>query len=136
MLAIVNSPRTEISLSGVGAGDVLEVLKAHFPVKILEAEPAALVTQEEARLAADPGEELVDLSETEWWKQNHFRVLTGCRLRRNMTQAKLAELTGLKKSVISEYENGKRRITRAAAEKLAKALDTYPEKFLPDEPGK
>lgn len=128
MLAIVNSPRTEISLSGVGAGDVLEVLKAHFPVKILEAEPAAL--------AADPGEELVDLSETEWWKQNHFRVLTGCRLRRNMTQAKLAELTGLKKSVISEYENGKRRITRAAAEKLAKALDTYPEKFLPDEPGK
>lgn len=124
MLAIVNSPRTEISLSGAGAAEVLDVLQKHFPVQVLEAAPA------------DPGEELVNLSETEWWKQNHFRVLTGCRLRRNMNQAKLAELTGLKKSVISEYENGKRRITRAAAEKLAKALDTYPEKFLPDEPDK
>ncbi|MBR5078078.1 MAG: helix-turn-helix transcriptional regulator [Victivallales bacterium] len=37
--------------------------------------------------------------------------------------------------VISAYENGKRKLTRKAAVKLAKALDEDPESFFKNIPG-
>ena len=52
------------------------------------------------------------------------------RLERGLTQKQLAETVGIRQTVLSEYENGKRRITPKMAEKFAKALNTYPEKFL------
>ena len=47
-----------------------------------------------------------------------------------MTQKQLAAATGIRQSVLSEYERGKRPVTMAAAEKLAKALHTKPENLV------
>lgn len=49
-------------------------------------------------------------------------VLRGMRYREDMTQAQVAELTGIPQRHISEMENGKRTIGKAAARKLAEVL--------------
>ncbi|WP_176014564.1 helix-turn-helix transcriptional regulator [Victivallis sp. Marseille-Q1083] len=72
----------------------------------------------------------IDFEDTQFWKENKHRVLAGARFRAGLTQKALAERTGIRKSMLSEYENGKRKITRKTAEKLAEALNTYPEKFM------
>jgi DNA-binding XRE family transcriptional regulator len=49
--------------------------------------------------------------------------LRGIRARENMSQIKLAELTGIPQRHISEMENGKRPIGKERAKLLAKALN-------------
>lgn len=46
-----------------------------------------------------------------------------------LTQKQLSDATGIRQSVISEYENGKRKITFSAAQKLASALNIAPEEL-------
>jgi len=118
MLAVVKEPHTEIALLGEGAAAVVEFLRSRFSVQVVDVP------------AAEQDEELVDINDTEFWKENKHRVLTGARLKAGMTQKRLAELTGIRQTMISEYEKGKRRITKKAAEKFAAALQTFPEKFL------
>lgn len=50
-------------------------------------------------------------------------ALRGIRTRENLTQAQLAELTGIPQRHISEMENGKRSIGKERAKMLAKALN-------------
>lgn len=57
-------------------------------------------------------------------------ALKGCRYRENLTQAQLAELTGIPQRHISEMENGKRGIGKENALKLAAALNTDYRLFL------
>ena len=57
-------------------------------------------------------------------------VLRGARSKEELTQARLAELTGIPQRHISEMENGKRTIGKEAAKKLAKALNTDYRVFL------
>ena len=118
MLAVVKTPRTEISLSGEGVSEILDFIRTRFPVQVID------VPQE------TEDDEFVNINDTDWWKNHKYRVLAGARLKVGMTQKRLAELTGVRQSIISEYENGKRRISRKAAEKFAVALETFPEKFL------
>lgn len=75
-------------------------------------------------------EELVDLAETDWWQENRYRVLRGYRHKHNMSQQELSEKSGIARSVIAQYESGKRRITLRAAEKLGKALGEDPQKLV------
>ena len=56
--------------------------------------------------------------------------LAGARYRESMTQAELAESTGIPRRYISEMENGKRPIGKANARKLAEALNTDPRLLL------
>lgn len=56
--------------------------------------------------------------------------LRGARGREALTQAKLAELTGIPQRHISEMENGKRSIGKENAKKLAKALHCDYRRFL------
>lgn len=49
-------------------------------------------------------------------------VLRGARHRENMSQVKLAELSGVGQNEISKIENGKRGVGEKVAKKLAKAL--------------
>lgn len=48
--------------------------------------------------------------------------LRGLRTREGLTQVELAERTGINRRHLSEMENGKRPIGKAAARKLAEAL--------------
>lgn len=116
MLAVVKKPHTEIALSGPGAERILAFLRDHFEI--------------EALAPRENDNELVNLKDTPWWRDNKRRVLSGARLKANFTQRQLAELSGIRQTVISEYERGKRKITQRAAIKLAKALDIEPERLL------
>ena len=75
-------------------------------------------------------DELIELSRTDWWEQNRFRVLRGLRRKHDMSQEELARKSGIARSVIALYENGRRRITLRAAEKLGKALGEDPRKLV------
>ena len=56
--------------------------------------------------------------------------LSGARYREGMTQAKLAERTGIPRRHISEMENGKRPIGKQNARKLADVLHLDPRRLL------
>lgn len=122
MLAVVRTPRTEISLHGAGTSQVLEFLRKQFTVEILDVDTSRV---------EDDGDELVEIESTDWWKKNKHRVLAGARHKINMTQKELAERSGMRQTVISEYESGKRPMTLRAATKLAAALNTTPEHLMP-----
>ena len=119
MLAVVRKPHTEISLSGVGAQEIIKLLRSHFAVEVLDPKPR------------DNDDELVDIETTDWWRDNKYRVLAGARLKLDMTHKELAARSGIRQAVISEYESGKRKLTLRAAIKLAQALDTTPEHLMP-----
>lgn len=115
MLALVKTPHTEIILNGTGVSEIIDLLKTRFAVQIF---------------SADEENDLVNINDTSWWKNNRHRVLAGARRKAGLTQKQLADAVGIRQSVLSEYEQGKRKITPAVAEKLAAALNTWPEKFL------
>ncbi len=120
MLAVVKKPHTEIALHGAGTSQILEILRKNFKVEILDVDTSSVNDDNEA----------VELESTDWWKNNKYRVLAGARHKIDMTQKELAELSGIRQSVISEYERGKRRVTLKAAIKLAVVLNTTPEHLM------
>ncbi len=48
-------------------------------------------------------------------------LLEGARLKAGMSQKRLASAVGIRQTMVSEYETGKRRITAAMAKRLAAA---------------
>lgn len=120
MLAVVKKPHTEIALHGVGTSQILELLRKKFTVEILDVDTSSV----------DDDNETVELRSTEWWQKNKHRILAGARHKIDMTQKELAKQSGIRQSVISEYERGKRRVTLKAAIKLAKVLMTTPEHLM------
>ena len=122
MLALVKTPHTEISINGEASEAILEWLRKKFTVEVVAQNDSA---------SDEDGREAVNVFETDWWKKNEHLLLTGARLKHNMTQEELAEKSGIKQSVISLYESGKRRISLRAAIKLGKALGEKPEMLLP-----
>ncbi|MFA6187617.1 MAG: helix-turn-helix transcriptional regulator [Phycisphaerae bacterium] len=122
MLALVRKPRTEISLHGAGTSQVLEFLRKQFIVEILDVDTSSV---------EDDGDELVDIRDTDFWKQNKHMVLAGYRHKINITQKELAARSGMCQTVISELESGRRPMTLKAATRLAKALNTTPERLMP-----
>lgn len=119
MLAVVKKPRTEIALNGDGAETVLAWLKRRFRVEIAEVGTNA------------DDDELVNIEDTDWARRMNRRLLAGYRLKAGLTQKQLATLSGIRQTVISEYENGRRPVTLAAAVKLAPHLNVQPEALLP-----
>jgi transcriptional regulator with XRE-family HTH domain len=73
------------------------------------------------------------IEETAYYKEMNINrtgnLLAGARLKKELTQRKLSEMTGLPQSVISDYEKGRRKITRQAAIRLSSALKV-PEAYL------
>jgi transcriptional regulator with XRE-family HTH domain len=57
-------------------------------------------------------------------------ILSGARHKEDMTQAELAQKTGIPQRHISEMENSKRTIGKSAAKKFAAALDVDYRIFL------
>lgn len=120
MLAVVEKPHTEIALHGAGASQILELLRKKFTVKVLDVDTGSVNNNDES----------VEIRSTDWWKNNKHKVLAGARHKIDMSQKELADASGIRQSVISEYECGKRRITARAAEKLAAKLKTSPERLM------
>lgn len=123
MLAVVKEPHIEISLSGAGDGieELLAYLRSRYAVEVLT--PAT----------EDESEEVVqDVLLSDFWRQTTpGDLLAGFRLKHGLTQEELAEKSGIHQVVISAYETGKRKLSRKAAMKFAKALAEAPDKFFP-----
>ena len=129
MLAVVKTPRTEISLSGEAAEEILAYLGKKYKIEIVSTAVAEAAEAVEA--VEDDGDELINIFETEWYQKMKHRLLAGARLKRGMTQKELAKKSGISQSVISEFEHGKRAMTMKSAIKLAEALGTKPERLMP-----
>jgi len=126
MLAVVKAPHTraEISLTGVGLYDILEVLRSRFTVKIL----ADIAPSSSALEPIEPGDDvLVDIEDTEWWRERMRNrpgnLLSGYRHRENLTQAELAAKVGVPQSHISRMESGRLAITPDMARRIGSALN-------------
>ena len=126
MLAVVKKPHIEMCLNG-NTRDLLalmDVLRRCYDVSII-------VNDEEQDVEKDDDEELVNIRDTDFWRENMTpgTVLQGYRLKHGKTQRQLAKLSGISYATISEYEHNKRRITPLAARRLAVALDENPDTF-------
>lgn len=122
MLAVVKEPHIELSLGGDsnGIAEFLNLIRSRYTVEVLTGQDAA-----------DDEEEYEDAFETDFWKGvTSGDLLAGTRLKHELTQEQLAEKSGIHQVVISAYETGRRKLSRRAAIKLAKAMDEDPEVFF------
>ena len=122
MLAVVKEPHIEMCLNGEDKDvrALLEVLRGRYDVTIV----VNIDKTDVSESPKDDDEEYVKVEDTDWWKETVTPgyLLGGCRLMHDMTQAELARKSGISYATISAYENGKRKITRRAAVRLARAL--------------
>ena len=117
MLAVVKTPRIELSLAGneSAVADLLKYLRARYSVAVL----------------SESEDESVNAFTTPFWQETTSGdLLQGFRLKHGLSQAELAEKSGIGQTVISAYENGKRKLSRRAAIKIGAALGEAPEKFF------
>ena len=71
--------------------------------------------------------------ETPFWKKTTSGdLIQGYRLKHGLSQQELAEKTGIKQSVISAYETGRRPLSRRAALRIGNVLNEDPDKFFPE----
>jgi len=110
MLALVKKPRIEISLQGEKVDELIEWISKKFEVSILTSDDS----------------ESVAIEDTDFWKEMQSNrignLLSGARLKANLTQAQLAEKLGVRQNMISDYERGKRRLSQSMAKRIAKIL--------------
>lgn len=70
-------------------------------------------------------ETAVDIESTAFYREMEVNrtgnLLEGARLKAGMSQKRLASAVGIRQTMVSEYETGKRRITAAMAKRLAAA---------------
>ena len=120
MLAVVKVPHIEISLNGEGALEALDWLSKKFKITV--------ITQE------DNAEESVPIEETDFWKEMQSNrignLLEASRIKAGMTQKQVAESVGIKQNMISDYESGKRRLSRKMAERLSPVLGVKMERLF------
>jgi DNA-binding XRE family transcriptional regulator len=122
MLAVVKTPRTSIRIKGKISDKLMEVLVSEYG--------------KDMQLTRDPDDELVDVFQTDWYKNIKKTMTPGTYMKiyrenRKMTQTKLGKvLGGLPRQHVSNMENGVRPISKKIAIKLAKAFDVSVEKFI------
>ena len=122
MLAVVKTPRTSIRIKGKISNKLMEVLVSEYG--------------KDVQLTRDPEDELVDVFQTDWYKNTKKTMTPGIYMKiyrenRKMTQTELGKiLGGLPRQHVSNMENGVRPISKKIAMKLAKAFDVSVEKFI------
>ena len=122
MLAIIKELRIELGLIGESdeITEFLKLIRSRYTVEVLTGQNTT-----------DDDDEYEDAFETDFWKSvTPGDLLAGTRLKHELTQEQLAEKSGIHQVVISAYETGRRKLSRRAAMKLAKAMDEDPEVFF------
>lgn len=128
MLAAVKTPHIEMALNA--APEALEyflkVIREHFEVEVFTPDAVAPTVNTES-----DDEEFENFLETDLWKKcTPGNLLTGTRLKHQLTQKQLSEKTGISQVTISDYETGRRKLTRKAAYRLATAMGENPDSFF------
>jgi ribosome-binding protein aMBF1 (putative translation factor) len=116
MLAVVKKPHIELSLNGDGAKEALSWLSKKFKIHIIDSKEGS-----------------VSIEETDFWKEMQDNrvgnLLAAARLKAGITQKQLAEKAGVRQNMISDYEKGRRRLTKQMAFKFAGILGMKPDRF-------
>jgi hypothetical protein len=85
MLALVKMPHTEIAINGNGTEEIIEWIRSKYPIVVL---------------GEDQADKSVPIEETTFWKTMQTNrvgnLLEGYRLKAGVTQAMLAEKTGIR----------------------------------------
>jgi ribosome-binding protein aMBF1 (putative translation factor) len=114
MLAVVKKPRTELSIQGDRAREVVDWLRKRYEVAIL---------------ATDDEEALVSIEETEFWKEMEKNrvgnLLAGARLKAGLTQEQLAEKLEIRQNMVSDYERGRRALSPDMAKRFSAVLQVH-----------
>lgn len=90
---------------------------------------------DDVEVVIEKDDELVDITDTEWYKKrkaqrNPGRNLRNYRTIHGLTQAILANKLEIHTHHISEMESGKRAISKAMALKLSEIFNASPERFI------
>jgi len=119
MLAVVAKPHIELSITGEGAKEALDWLARKFRVRIVS--------------GVAPGDS-VRIEDTDFYREMEVNrsgnLLEAARLKAGLSQAQLAEAVGIRQTMVSEYENGRRRITDKMAQRFAEVLKIKVERLL------
>jgi ribosome-binding protein aMBF1 (putative translation factor) len=99
-----------LSIHGENTEELIARISKKFDINILSADKS----------------DSIPIEETDFWKEIQSNrigsMLEGARLKAGITQAVLAEKLEVRQNMISDYERGKRRVSKSMAERLAKAL--------------
>jgi DNA-binding XRE family transcriptional regulator len=115
MLAVVNRPRIEIRANKIPA-KLISFMRREYPSVVIH----------------ESENESTNFRELEWFKETRAAMTPAENLKllreeRLLTQKELANKSGIALARILDYENGSAKISKSAAEKLAKILDTAEE---------
>jgi ribosome-binding protein aMBF1 (putative translation factor) len=117
MLAVVKKPHIELSIHGENTEELIAWISQKFEVNVLSVSNS----------------DNIPIEDTDFYKEMQSNrignLLEGARLKAGITQAELAEKLNVRQNMISDYERGKRRISKSMAERLAKALDIKVERL-------
>ena len=122
MLAVVKTPRTSVRIKGHISNRLIDALLAEYGQAV--------------KLTRDSDDELVDVFQTDWYKQTKVRMTPGMymkifRQNRKLTQTQLgALLGGLPRQHVSNMENGSRPISKKTALRLSRVFDVSAERFI------
>ena len=118
MLALVKKPRIELSLQGENVDELLCWIRKKYDLSVL-------VDKTEG--------DIVSIESTEYWKRMEKNrvgnLIAGARLKAGLTQTELAERLNVRQNVISDYERGCRRCSKAVAKRLSATLEVREEYF-------
>ena len=123
MLVVVNQPHTDgFRIEGRVPKDILDYVESKY-------------SKENISIMNDDGDELLDPTEMDFYKDIKARQTPGGNLRfyrklLKMTQPELAEKLGTSKQAISLMEHNKRPISRNTARELGKLFNVSPHRFF------
>jgi len=111
MLALVKKPHIELAIQGEGVENFLAWIKKRYEVSVLSAADA---------------EESVPVEDTDFWREMEVNrvgnLLAAARLKAGLKQAELAKQLGIRQNMISDYERGRRKLSRSMAKRFSEAL--------------
>jgi ribosome-binding protein aMBF1 (putative translation factor) len=117
MLAVVKTPHIELSINGEGSKEALDWLARKFRVQVISG-----------------NDEKVNIEDTDFYREMEVNrsgnLLEAARLKAGLSQKQLAEAAGVRQTMVSEYENGRRKITKNMAERFAKELKIKAERLM------
>ena len=122
MLVVVNQPHTSFRIEGDIPVGILDYVGREYG-------------KENIAVIDDDGDELLDPTEMDFYKEVKARQTPGGNLRfyrklLKMTQPELAEKLGTSKQAISLMENNKRPISRKTAKELGRIFQVSPKRFF------
>lgn len=123
MLVVAKAPRINVEVFGEGMDELVKLLRREIPDVVITPEPSG------------DDDEFVNVVETDWYKKMQAEwhpgdTISVKREHLGLTQAELAERTGMSIPSISLIENRKRGVGVRTARKLAAALGIPVERLI------